>query len=160
MSKTKAETMRRLRLGDLRKLMRFRYGHTLPDDDAGREDLYELLLPISLGPEDGRKMVNAIEINAPWMNADESAELIDQINRTPSYLRKPTARRLGKKLNVTNVERERLSLRTIAPIDMTGEQLEEQRKAKKRARDQRRRRAAGAKPREAYLACSLTKLKP
>jgi hypothetical protein len=32
------ETIRRLRLGDLRRFLRHRYGHTLPDDDAGRAD--------------------------------------------------------------------------------------------------------------------------
>jgi hypothetical protein len=42
--------MRRLRLGKLRKLFRDRYGPTLADDDAGREDQHELLLPISIGP--------------------------------------------------------------------------------------------------------------
>ena len=41
--------IRRLRLGDVQKVLRQRYGHTLPDDDAGREDLRELLMPISLG---------------------------------------------------------------------------------------------------------------
>lgn len=58
--RAKSETMRRLRLGDVQKVLQHRYGHTLPDDDAGREDLRELLLPISLGPEAGRKMENAI----------------------------------------------------------------------------------------------------
>jgi hypothetical protein len=43
---------------------------------------------------------------------------------------------------------------------MTDEQMEEQRKAKKRARQLRRRRAKGSKPREIYLANSLTKDKP
>jgi hypothetical protein len=82
--------IRRQRLGDLKKVVRWRYGHPVPDDDAGREDLRELLLPISLGPEAGRKMENAIEVWAPWMNAVEAGQLMDEINRTPSYLRKPT----------------------------------------------------------------------
>ena len=30
-------------LGNIKCLLRHRYGHTLPDDDAGREDLFELL---------------------------------------------------------------------------------------------------------------------
>lgn len=160
MSKDNTEIIRRLRLGDLRKLVRYRYGPTLPDDDAGREDLYELLLPISLGPEDGRKMTNAIEIHAPWMGPDEVGQLIDRINRTPDYERKRKARFMGQKLNVTNAEREILKLQTIAPFDMTNEELEEQRKAKKRARMQRQRRAAGRKPREAYLAGSLNRREP
>ena len=45
------ENVRRRRLGDLRRLFRYRYGPVLPDDDAGRADLHELLLPISLGAE-------------------------------------------------------------------------------------------------------------
>ena len=46
----KSEMIRRLRLGDLRRLLRDRNGAVLPDDDAGREYLLELLLPISVGP--------------------------------------------------------------------------------------------------------------
>ena len=119
--------------------MRSRYGHTLPDDDAGREDLFELLLSISLGPEGERKMANAIEVSAPWMGADETGQLIDQINRIPAYQRKRTARELGERLRVTNRERELLKLKTIKPFDMTDKQLKEQRKAK-----QPRQKATGA----------------
>ena len=81
----KREIMRRLRLGDLRKLLRARCGHTLPDDDAGREYLWELLLPVSLAPEEHeRKMANTVEIWAPWLGKDEAEQLIDQINRMPA----------------------------------------------------------------------------
>jgi hypothetical protein len=62
--------LRRLRLGNLRKLFRDRYGPIFPDDDAGRADLQELLLPISLGPHADIKMPNAIEVWAPWMKPD------------------------------------------------------------------------------------------
>jgi hypothetical protein len=58
----KDETIRRLRLRDMRNYLRCRYGHTLPDDDAGREDLRELLYPISVGPNAAIKMPKAIEI--------------------------------------------------------------------------------------------------
>jgi hypothetical protein len=158
--RAKSETLRRLRLGDLQKVIRWRYGPVLPDDDAGREDLHELLLPVSLGQGDWRKMKNAIEIWAPWMNAGEALEFINRVNRTPDYLRKPTASVLGEKLRLLNHERETLGIRTIKPVDLTDEQLLEQRKAKKRARDERRRRKAGKKPRDAYLANALTRLKP
>jgi hypothetical protein len=59
--------IRRLRLGNLRKLLRDRNGPILPDDDAGREYLVELLLPISVGPHPAIQMPNAIEVWAPWM---------------------------------------------------------------------------------------------
>jgi hypothetical protein len=156
----RGEMIRRQRVGDLKKILRWRYGHALPDDDAGREDLRELLLPISMGREAGRKMKNAIEIWAPWMDATEAGQLIDDVDRTPTYLRKPNARELGLRQNVTNQTREALGLRTIAPSDMTPAQLVEWRKTKKRARDERRRRKAGKKPRPAYLANSLSRTKP
>ena len=153
--------IRRLRLGDLQRLLRHRYGYCLPDDDAGREDLYELLLPISLGANgDWIKMKNCIEVWAPWMDSGEAMQLIDQINRMPMYLRQPSAQTLGKKMNLLNHQREALAIRTIAPIDMTEEQLKERRKAKQRARMNRLRQAAGRKLRADYLANSLTKLKP
>jgi hypothetical protein len=154
---SKAEIIRRLRLGDLRKILRSRYGHTVPDDDAGREDLFELLLPVSLGPEAARNMKNITETWAPWMAADESKQLIDQINRMPSYERRIKARALGERMNISNKERERLKLQTIRPFNMTDEQLKEQRKAKQRARMRRVRRR---KPRKAYIADSLTKENP
>jgi hypothetical protein len=156
----KPETMRRLRLGDLRKLFRQRYGPTLPDDDAGREDLIQLLLPISLGPTPEKIMRNAIEVAAPWMKAEEAQQLIGRIMEIPEQARRPTAKTLGKRLNVTNAEREGLRLWTIHPADMTDEQMAEQRKAKKRARDECRRQQRGAKSRQIYLAGSLSKQKP
>ena len=159
--RSKHEIIRRLRLGDLQKFLRFRYGRTLPGDDAGRDDLHELLLPISLGPDGStEKMKNAIEVWAPWMDSGEAMQLIDRVNRTPSYLRLPTARQLGERLPVTNQERERLNLQTIKPFDMSDEQLTELRKTRDRARKLLQRQAAGSKPRAEYLANSLTKQKP
>jgi hypothetical protein len=156
----KDEMLRRLRLGDMRRYYRHRYGHTLPDDDAGREDLYELLLPISLGTEPERKMQNAVQIWAPWMRSDEAGQLFDRINRTPCHMRKPTARELGERLNLKNHERDALAIRTIAAIDLTPEQLRERRKARGRNRSRRRRRSAGSRPREIYLTNSLSRKKP
>ena len=91
-------------------------------------------------------MKNAIETFAEWMDSDEATQLIDQINRMPIYERKPTARRIGERLRISNRERETLRLWTMTPFNMTDEQLKEFRKAKKRARDEHRRRKAGKKP--------------
>ena len=157
MSRSKSEIIRRLRLGNLRSLLRARCGHTLPDDDAGREYLWELLLPVSLAPEEHeRKMANAIQTWAPWMKMEEATEMSDQIKRLRFYPRTSTPREIGKRLRVTREEWVRLKLKTILPFDMTDEEIAEFRKAKKRARDLRRRRAAGSKPH----AGSLARLKP
>jgi hypothetical protein len=160
MSRSKTEIMRCLRLGNLRTLLRARCGHTLPDDDAGREYLWELLLPVSLSREAEHKLHNIIDIWAPWLNVDERFHLIAGIERTPAYVRKVKAELLGKRLRVTSEERERLRLWTITPFDVTDKQLKEQRKAKKRARDRRRRRDAGSKPRTEYEAASLSRTRP
>jgi hypothetical protein len=152
--------IRRLRLGDMQKVLRSRYGITLPDDDAGRDDLRELLLPVSLGHHAARKMQNTVQIWAPWMNADEAGQLLDSIERTPEFQRKPTSRELGERLRITNQERESLGLRTIAPVDMTARQLRERRKEKARVREWQRRRAKGSKPRDAWLANAKTRLQP
>ena len=157
MPSCRAEMIRRQRLGDLRRLFRHRYGPVLPDDDAGSEDLIELLKPISLGPRPATRMRHEIELVAPWAETDS---IIDQISRLPTYERKSKAEPLGQCLRVTNAEREALRLWTIAPVNMTAEQMATQRKAKERARQARRRRERGAKPRAAYLAASRSRTKP
>ena len=146
-----SEMMRRRRLGNLRRLFRDRYGYQFPDDDAGREDLYELLLPISVGRHADIKMPHEIELWAPWMAPDEANELIDRIDRTPMRWRKPKAELLGKRLRLTNDERERLKLWTIRPHDMNKRQILAQRKAKATDRMRRLRQAHGSKPHAEFI---------
>src|SRR6516225_8675738 len=122
--------LRRLRLGNLRKLFRHRYGPILPNDDAGRAELRELLLPISVSANAAVRMPKAIELWAPWMGQQEAIQLIDDINRTPIRRRKPNGKVLGERLQVTNAQREQLKLWTIAACDMSEEEAQEWRKAK------------------------------
>ena len=135
------ERFRRCRLGELRRLFRDRWGAVLPDDDAGREDLRELLLLASMAFNPDRNMRNVLSQAAPWMDAKEAAELIDDVNRTPTYLRKPSARILGDRLRLTSEERHRLGIRTIRPFDRTDAELKAERKAKDSERKWRKRRA-------------------
>ena len=168
------ERMRRLRLGDLRKLLRDRCrGPILPDDDAGREYLVELLLPISLGPNEAVKrshaieiwgptdrMLREIELRAPWMREDEAQALLNEIDLMPMRQRKPKARTLGERLQVFYAERSRLQLQTIGPCDMTDAGMALIRKQKKRQQDGLRRQLRGGQSRAEYLAAhtrSITK---
>jgi hypothetical protein len=168
---SKPEILRRLRLGDLRRLIGDRCrGPVLPDDDAGREYLRELLLPISLGPHEAVKASRAIEVWgptnrmrreieswAPWMSDDEAQEIIDEINLTPEWQRRPMAATLGRRLNVPYGERARLGLRTIGPCDTTPAALA----AIRRQKDRRRKKLLRQrKPRAEYLAASLSQTKP
>ena len=157
---TTTETMRRLRLGNLRRLFRHRYGPVLPDDDAGRGDLHELLTAISVGPHANIKMPRAIELWAPWMKQGEIDALIEHIHRTPLCERKPTSKQLGERLRLTVGERQRLKLWTIRPYGMDKEELAAWRKANARARMRRLRQKRGSRSRTSYLAQSKSRQKP
>jgi hypothetical protein len=155
-----SETRRKMRLRDLRRILRDRNGATLPDDDAGREYLIELLRPISIGPHADIKMRNAIEVWAPWMAEDEAQELIDDIRLSPRWERTPTGKTLGERLNLTYAQRAKLDIRTIRACDISEVGMALIRKQKNRRRKQRARRLQGAKPRAEYLATSISQTKP
>ena len=78
---------------------------------------------------------------------------------------KPSARELGKRLRVTNQMRQLWRLWTIAPYDVTDEELAKQRKAKDRERKrrsrERQRQRQGRQTREQWLAGhSISRDKP
>ncbi len=77
----KSEKVRQQRVSAMRVVLKARgYGYGLPDDDAGREYLWDLLLQISLNPYDPeRKMRNEISVNAKWMKEEETTEIINRI---------------------------------------------------------------------------------
>ena len=153
----KWETVRRLRYGALVKLFRHRWGYELPDDDAGRGDLWELVTNVSLAvgsPE--KKMKFVIETWAPWMDAKEAAMMIEHVNRLTIYERTPTAKELGGRLGLTNAERNHLKLWPVKPIDATDEEIAAQRKA----RQNERRRMKRGRTRGEYLASCLSQQRP
>jgi hypothetical protein len=159
---SKWETLRRLRFGDVRKLIIHRYGPAgCPDDDAGRPDLMELLYLASLAPAGAEKKVaNLIELYAPWMQPDEAEALIQHLSVTPDYQKLRTAEELGRILHLTNADRERLKLWRIRPFDMTAEQLANQAKDRDRAHRERARRKRGIRTKAAYLAELASRPKP
>jgi hypothetical protein len=108
----KWETLRKLRFGDVRKLIIHRYGPGgCPDDDAGRPDLMELLYLASMAPAGAEnKIANLIDLYAPWMQQEEVESLIKHLCVTPDYQKLRTAEELGRILHLTNADRERLKL--------------------------------------------------
>src|SRR5262245_14569927 len=155
------ETLRRLRYRDLTRLFGHRYGATLPDDDAGIEDLWLLLQNVSLAPFGAeKKMRHVCALLAPWLSEEGVQERIDFLTRLPAFERIETAEGLGERLRVTNAERELLKLWRLTPVDMTADELAEQRRKKERDRAARRRRQNGVKPRAVYLADMKAKEQP
>jgi len=145
----KRELLRRMRLGDVRKLLRDRYGPIFPDDDAGREDLHELLLLVSLGNNSDVKMLNAIEVWCPWIGKTEAADIIDRINQMPLWQRWRGPEALGHQLRLIHPDRERLKLWRINPCDMGEYGMLWWRKQKDRERKQRL--LSGGQSRANYL---------
>jgi hypothetical protein len=156
------ENVRRARLRDLRRLSQHRYGHVLPDDDAGREDLWERFLVISLAPlEPEKKMRNEAEICAPWLPEAQLQTLIQEVMLLPVSRRKVPRREIGKRMNLTFREREITKCWTVSPVDMTDEEMAEWRKDKDRARRAIKRAQAGKPTRDQYLAKNvISRTKP
>ena len=116
----KWECIRRLRYGAIIRLFRHRYKTEVPDDDAGRPDLWQLMCNVSLSPHGAEeKMRNVLAVWAPWMPQWEVEGYIERIERAPMYERIPTAKALGEALLLKNADRELLCLWPIKPFDMT-----------------------------------------
>jgi hypothetical protein len=150
----------RLRIGELNRIFGDRYGgdrvgYELPDDDAGRGDL-EILLQ-HYANSNPHKLHSIAKLRAPWMEAPEIWELVEQIGAYPRQYR---AKTLGSMLRVTRTERQSLNLRTIAAIDMTASEQKQEQKRRDRLRRQSKRRAQGKPLRAEYLADSISQKKP
>jgi hypothetical protein len=154
--------LRRLRYGDVLKLIRYRYGPAgVPDDDAGRPDLMELLWLASMAPAGADKKVrNAIEVYAPWMQSWEVEQLIQLIAVTPHYQKLKTAEELGRAVLLKNAEREALKLWRLKPYDMTEEQLAQQAEKRRRVTKAAYRRKQGVRPMADYQSERRNKSQP
>jgi hypothetical protein len=146
------ETVRRLRYGDVLRLIRHRYGVAgVPDDDAGNPDLFELLMLASLAPAGADKKVrNAIEVYAPWMRQDAVEALVQHLALIPNYQKLRTSEELGRAIRLKNLERERLKLWRLKPYDMNEAELEQQAKDRKTASAAERRRKQGVRSMAEY----------
>jgi hypothetical protein len=157
----KWECVRRLRYGDFLRLFRDRYhsrGYLhFSDDEAGRDDLWLLVLNVSLAiSEPKKKMRHVIETWAPWLSIDEREAYIEHVWGLDFYQRLMTGREIGERLGLRNADRERLKLWQFKPVDMTDGELVEHRKRKNNERRRTRRKRTRAE----YLAGCLTTAKP
>jgi len=148
----------RLRRKELQRLFTFRWGSTLPDDDAGRDDAAVMAHTIANLPGNASHHIEMfLEVSAPWMPRDEVECLLAEVSLNP---RRFQADPLAERLGLTERERSHLGIRTIGAIDLP--QAERQRRRRRRQSDNRTRlrRANGVKPRAAYEALSASKNKP
>ena len=155
------ERFRRVRLGQVRKVLRLRYGNILPDDDAGREELFELLLLQSLHPtHPEERMRGEIAVWAPWMSEQEGQGMVNNVVRLPVRWRMANKVTLGERLNLMDSERTRAKAFSIMPVDVSEEELKERARELDRMRKALKRREERAKPRRIYESEGAAKTEP
>jgi hypothetical protein len=128
-----------IRRRELKIIFQSRYGLTLPNDDAGRDDLQ--LFADHCGKDGHGIFADFCRFHAPWMTAEE----VDEIFHRRREVHWKTDD-LGEKLNLTDEERMRLKITMIGAVDCKKTQRTKRRNLKSRERKQRRREADGARP--------------
>jgi hypothetical protein len=130
-----------LRLADLAKLFRARYGLKLPDDDAGRDDLQVALSHLAALSTARDRMARYVELWAPWLTVAAARAAIDTALTEPKKWR---ADQLAWRMRLTAADRATLGITTIGAIDLPKAAREKLRTRKKRDRERARRKRAKA----------------
>jgi hypothetical protein len=147
-----------LRIAELNRIFAARYGTTLPDDDAGRDEAFVMAHHLARRLGDPlQRIASWLELQAPWMTAAEVDALITTVLAKPLRWRADT---LASRLNLRDGERHRLGIRTIGAVDVTKAERKGRRGERERLRKEQRRRNAGAKPRRCYLAAAASRIRP
>jgi hypothetical protein len=145
-----------IRLRELERIFSWRYGAILPDNYSGRDGLILAAHHIAhSGPHAELHIRAWVRLWAPWMSADQVATLAERVIAKPMKFKADT---LGRRLQLSSIERQRLGITTIGAFDQDAEARKAARKSRRRTAERLRRRAKGAKPRDQYE--PLTKTKP
>lgn len=146
-----------LRLHDLAKIFRARYGVTLPDDDAGRDDLMVAVHHLASLAHPRGHIAKWLNLWAPWLTLAEQQQIIGEAIANPQ---KWKADALAWRMRLTKEDRRMLGVTTIGAIDENKAARTKRRKALDRQRKENARRAKGIKPRQSYEGQSISKSKP
>lgn len=137
-----------LRMPELARLFRTRFGIHLPDDDAGRDDAFVAANHLAGLKEPRPRIMRWLDLWAPWMPV---AEREDLATRAIADRQVWTADALAWRLGVTAAERKALALTTIGAIDETSAERLERRQTSNKVRLADLRREQGRKTRQEYL---------
>jgi hypothetical protein len=133
-----------IRVRDIESMFHDKYGAQLPDDDAGRDDLFVLLNHCAYYADAKPRMLTIAASWAPWLYADALEDMIADITARPLRWR---ADKLAQRLGLDDATRTRLGITTIGAIDVTAEQRKARRRERDRLAQEAKRRAAGIRPR-------------
>jgi hypothetical protein len=125
-----------LRLNDLARLFRARYGVTLPDDDAGRDDMMVAVNHLASLAHPKRRIENWLDLWCPWMTRAESGTIIAKAIVHQQHW---SADQLAWRLNLIDEDRTWLGITTIGAVDCSKRERIARRKAKQSARMRRNR---------------------
>lgn len=145
-----------LRLGELYRLARHRWGHVIPEEADGARVFIRVVANTLAGlvgdPAD--RIRKTIDLLAPWLDDDEVDEIVDLAELS---MTRYTADSIGVAVDLDSATRTQLKIRTIGAIDCPAEDRLEIRRRKHRAREAKRRakKRAAAAPR-----INLTELRP
>lgn len=135
--------MSTLRTAELDRLFDYRWGNSLPDDDAGRGDVRIMLHTLGRRSDPFQRIDAWLARRAPWFAGEERDALVQAVLENPLRWRADT---LGGMLGLTTADRAMLKIRTIGPIDSTTAERREARRLASIERKRSIRRAAGTPP--------------
>lgn len=146
-----------LRLNDLAKIFRARYGNVLPNDDAGRDDLLVAVHHLASLAHPRGHIAKWLDLWAPWLTLAEHKQIIGEALASPQ---KWKADALAWRMRLTKEDRRMLGVTTIGAIDENKAARTKRRRHLDRQRKENARRAQGIKPRREYEGKSVSAAKP
>jgi hypothetical protein len=148
-----------LRMRDLCIVFRSRYPGRdhLPDDDAGRDDLYIAINHLACLAHPRKHVADWIDAWAPWLTAGEQRDLVGRALANPQRW---TADQLAWRLRLTKEQRTMLGITTIGAIDEAKAARTKRRREREKQRRKATRRSQGALPRNIYEGQSISRTKP
>jgi hypothetical protein len=147
-----------LRVAELSRLFRHRYGLTLPLDDAGFEDAQIMAHHlVGLIGDPRKRITNWLKLMMPSLSFRRAAAIIETAIHRPRRWRAET---LGKLLGLTDAERSSLRITTIGAMDTTKVERLQRSKQLRRDRERKRRAKQSTRSREEYLSTSVARTKP
>lgn len=108
-----------LRLADLSRFLTDKYGETLPDDDAGRDDAFVFANMLARTKGRDQSIRRWLAVRTPWMPEDDVDELVATAMRLQL---KWTADKLAHRIGLDFATRTRLGITTIGSTDVDKEQ--------------------------------------
>jgi hypothetical protein len=151
--RTRQQWMAQRRFGELMRIMHRYYPNGLPHNGAGYKFAKYVCRTLAFDPIDRR--AEWLDRNARWL--DGTAERSRLLSYGPIWYGRWS---LGDNLELHDIDRMELDVRTIEAFDVTPEQRAADNNKKNRERGDKNRRAAGVQTRDEYLATCKSHTKP